>query len=652
MAVLPRVKKWIPGMLSFVLGGVLFLLIYGPSTLNPQYESWIFNGYIGVDILQHYAGWAAFRAGGWAFPLTFTPLLSWPYGGAASLADCIPLVAVAAKVCNPVLPETFQYFGWFVLASMALGGWAGNRLLAIFGFSPAARVMGSLFFAASPVLLERAFQHTALTAHYLVVWGLVLYFSSLKKGKNPVWGFIPLAALAVSIHVYFVPMVLALAFAAQLEYTVARRKAVDMVWLGLPVMASVAAAWIFGFFSASEYQPGGYGSLGLNLNAFWNPASFNWGIWDPSYQNLIWSRFLPQRPVVGDSLEAFSYLGLGILAGLGFAGIWAAARLVVDYRAGGRPAKWVKHLAARGIRHVGLVTACAALGLFAVTNVVTANSRVLFRIPLPGIIIRFCDMFRASGRLIWPVYYLLVLAALYGSCQLALFVVYTIKNRVKGGNKTHTGLPMADKQAGKDGPPAASNILPEESNPPEQQGWQAEMQYDAPDATCARQTDADEAAINPRRNGLQLGKVVVPLAMAVILLIQWMDLAPILRFKRDFFAAPIIPQSYAPPENWERIVQPGRVLYLLELQEDRPTALRAALAGMPTNFYLLARGTPSRLAAHMQATRQALLAGSPPDSALVYLTKDMELAAQLEVQLADSCEIFPMGGYMVFLPKV
>jgi hypothetical protein len=45
--------------------------------------------------------------------------------------------------------------------------------------------------------------------------------------------------------------------------------------------------------------------------------------------------------------------------------------------------------------------------LFSISNVVTINERVLFKVPLPEFILKIGDVFRASARFFWPVYYLI-----------------------------------------------------------------------------------------------------------------------------------------------------------------------------------------------------------------------------------------------------
>lgn len=590
-----RFKPDAPAWLAAFCGAALFLLIYGPSTLNPCYDSWIYAGYIGVDVLQHQAAWQAFRFGDWAFPLTLTGNLHWPAGAAAALGDCVPLLAVPLKLISGLLPRHFQFFGWFSLLCMALGGYAGAKLLGQFGLGAAPRVLASTLFAAAPVLLERAFQHSALAAQFVVVLALYFYFLARRRwqladgqpwqpagagghtgpengGLSVLWRFVPLAGAAVAIHVYFVPMVLAIAFAAAVDAFLAapgkKRAARVLAPLGAAVLCALACGFLLGYFLPSSYIPGGYGSFGANLNTFWNPASYNWAMWAPGYQNLHWSRVLPMLPVVGDSLGSFNYLGLGVLLGLGAGGAAALVRLLG--RRGPKGALGAALAFAKS--HVGLAFSCLCLGLFAVSNVVTANSRTLFTLPLPAFVIRLADTFRSSGRLLWPLYYLLVLL-----CVLGL------------------------------------------------------------------------AALLPK--GGRAGAKALPLALGALLLVQGFDLSGVLAEKHAYFANPVIPQSYADPENWDRIAQEGRVLYQLELNEDRTTALRAAEAGMASNFFLLARGSSAQLEGQMAEARDALLAGRLPwriDTA--FITSDAALANELQQSLAGRCERFTFERYTVFIP--
>ena len=98
-------------------------------------------------------------------------------------------------------------------------------------------------------------------------------------------------------------------------------------------------------------------------------------------------------------------LGLGVLLGAAVVAVWSLwvlrARLLTIAR-----------------RHGWLLFVCACLTAFAVSYVVTANGATLFRIPLPQALVELATTLRSSGRLFWPVYYLIMLAAVAGLMRL------------------------------------------------------------------------------------------------------------------------------------------------------------------------------------------------------------------------------------------
>ncbi len=132
---LRRAAAGTPGafLLGAALGIVVFLLLYGPSTLDVTYDSWIYNGYVEEDIIQRYAGWLYYRAAPWSWPLTVAENLSQPYGASIVFTDSLPLAAAFFKLLGPLLPATFQYFGWINLLNFALQGSFAVLLVRRFG---------------------------------------------------------------------------------------------------------------------------------------------------------------------------------------------------------------------------------------------------------------------------------------------------------------------------------------------------------------------------------------------------------------------------------------------------------------------------------------------------------------------------------------
>ena len=78
--------KWI---LPSIIGLIAFLIIVGPSIINPLNIAWLEEG----DLLTHYFGWSFFRDSSWGLPLGLNPR----YGDNISLSivytDSIPFVS-------------------------------------------------------------------------------------------------------------------------------------------------------------------------------------------------------------------------------------------------------------------------------------------------------------------------------------------------------------------------------------------------------------------------------------------------------------------------------------------------------------------------------------------------------------------------------
>lgn len=79
-----------------------------------------------------------------------------------AFTDSIPMLALILKPFSPWLPESFQYFGLWMLACFVLNGYFGLRLMAHATQSQLLRLLGALFFILSPPLIFRAHGHSRL----------------------------------------------------------------------------------------------------------------------------------------------------------------------------------------------------------------------------------------------------------------------------------------------------------------------------------------------------------------------------------------------------------------------------------------------------------------------------------------------------------
>lgn len=383
-----------------LLGMLAFLFLFGVAPLDAANDAFCRGGYIEKDIQQHYAGWLFYRQSAAGFPLCIAQNINYPAGLSISYTDSIPLLAAVCKLFSPVLPATFQYFGWFTLFCFIAQGAAGALLLSLFLGGPLPVLLGDLVLIASPVLGERAFRHTSLGAQFLLLGVLYYYFRSRRDERFAYKGLFVLNALAIGIHPYFLPMTYAVTLALLAEYALRNhRYGRPAAYLAANLAATLAVGGCLGLFRgrADGGSDALYGYFSLNLNALWNPVGVG---------GVVWSRLLPAQNQVGGNYDGFAYLGLGVLLALALLAVWMLLFA--------RRTLW-RQIAV----HPVLAAVCLILTAFAITNVVTANGATLLRLPLPTSLQTLFSAFRSSGRLFWPVYLLLTLAALAGTARLA-----------------------------------------------------------------------------------------------------------------------------------------------------------------------------------------------------------------------------------------
>lgn len=413
MKIAARLKKNLPEVLNrnkevlicALLGAAVFIFIYGVHVLNPCYTDWLLTSEDG-DLTQHYLGWKFYRHAPWRFPFGMIDTMAYPNETSVIFTDSIPLFAFIFKIFRFLLPVRFQYFGWFGLLCFMLQGGIGAKLVKRYVDSAFGVTAGGMFFVLSPVFIDRMYWMTALAGHFLCLLGLmfVVYYEPVYKNvKKAVIGWGILGMLCASIHLYFLPMcgVILLGFVL-LDAVKGEKK-----WKALlPLGSYLAAATVFlfgGFASGMKAGNDGLGYYSFNLNGFWNPQG--------------WSRYWKDMPCTDSQYEGFGYLGIGLLilclwafllwTGGCLEGKGGVKKGAAPALPGKKTGNWIKS-------HIqGIVWALiGGLTLFvSASHVVMYGEKVLYEFPLPGILYKVWSIFRTSGRLIWPLVYLLVLGA-------------------------------------------------------------------------------------------------------------------------------------------------------------------------------------------------------------------------------------------------
>ena len=384
------VKPYMIFLFGALLGFLYFTAFYGLKIVNPFFTDWLMGG---GDIKQHFIGWEFYRHEAWAFPIGAIESLAYPFGIALTFTDSIPIVAILLKPFEGMLPDSFQYIGmWGVLCYMLQGGiaalimrrWTNNIFVIL---------LCSTIFIVAPIFMARMFVHTALASQWLLllaIWVMLEKerFAGIKKFVL-VWSGI--FGLAATIHPYFLPMV-------ALPFAIALIRSHDAWLLSLlkftiPLVITALVFWAIGglVVETDETAAGGLGDYALNLNSLFNPITS--------------SKFLPGIPNYSTSGETLNYLGMGILLLLPVV-LFIFLQKFKDTK---QPLRLARKF---NVRHGLVALSVLGLTLAAISPSFQFGVKELFVLDTPTKIEQYWSIFRASARLFWIVYYLIVVGVL------------------------------------------------------------------------------------------------------------------------------------------------------------------------------------------------------------------------------------------------
>ena len=396
-------------LLAFIIGALsgamVFILIFGVSVIVPTNTDWLF-AYPG-DATQHQLGWEFYRRSPADFPIGLTHGLTSEGSVSCLYSDSLPLFAMIFKLLSPILPENFQYFGlWGVICFALNGGFGALLLYRIKPDVPFASA-GSLFYSMFPPTADRIMHHNSLGAVWLVIIPLILCLDRNKEYRHKftyplLWCLT--CVLAATIHPYFLPMI----FTVMGGYgilAVFRDKKPRMFVITAVSSALTAAAALFiigAFHGSGSYADGGFGIYSSNLNTFFNGMGH--------------SAFLSDLPTFNGQGEGFGYLGLGALICC-FTGIVAVCVYVFRMEGGFRKNS-AALLKKYRIEAIAFLAMFAVSFLWAVSDVITLNDRVVIDLPLPYLVRGGLSIYRASGRFVWLAGLLVITAGLAGLSKL------------------------------------------------------------------------------------------------------------------------------------------------------------------------------------------------------------------------------------------
>ena len=385
-----KIEKYQSSIILLILTIFAFKIGLGFDKLNPGNISWLFEAR--ADWASHYLGWCFYRDATWQFPLGNIDRYYYPIGTNIGFTDSIPLLAIPLKLISFLLPENFQYFGLWLFLCMFLNGYYSLKIFQYFNLNKIAAYLLVVIILLNPVFIFRQI-HPSYCAHWLLIGSIYLYLTTNKKSKNlksKLNHQLILLFLSCFITVYLTAVVFGflLIVLFKLFYydkLISLKKGLIYFFSSLIILVG---SWsLIGLINYSKHtdiaSTGFYGTYKMNLNSLYNPLGN--------------SKLLPNHDLVtGYQQDGFMYLGLGVLLMILISGGYALQRYIKN-----KEIFFNKKL-------IPLFILCICLTVFAVTNVVSFNNQNIFTIPFLEKMVVIGDIFRASGRFFWSVYYLIL----------------------------------------------------------------------------------------------------------------------------------------------------------------------------------------------------------------------------------------------------
>jgi hypothetical protein len=385
---------WPERLAVLLLGLGAFLLVVGPAPLDPTNIAWLGE----ADAATNYLGWAFFRSSPWGWPLAANPAYGLDIAGSVMMADANPLMALPFKLLGPLLPTPFQYFGlWLLLCFLLQGLFAHGIARKITPYAEQ-RLAIVLLFLFTPFFLIRiatpAVFHMTLVGQWQILAALCLYLSPDLRRRAGWWAV--LLGIAILTHPYLFALVAAIWLADIFRALIAARQQPMTILLGalLGPLAVLILAKLSGVF---WLQGAGVDTASAKtMSVEWGFAIYKANLltaFDPDG----WSLLLPDIRTKPEQIEGFAYLGLGMLLLL-IATLFALRRL----------GPWLR----LERQHWPLALILIGCALFSLSDYVELGEHML-HLPWPAPLIGLGNMFRSTGRFVWPVAYVVMILILW-----------------------------------------------------------------------------------------------------------------------------------------------------------------------------------------------------------------------------------------------
>ena len=369
-------------LLSALFGFTFTLLFLGPLNIGFENTTW-FNSY---DLKSDFLALKFFLDDNWRFPLGLNP----NYGELSNsvvFSGAVPILSIIFKFFKFFLPENFHYFSLWIFICFSLQYFFSYKIIFFLTNNNFYSIISGIFFLLSPILLYRLNLHLSLSAHWLILASI--YLDLNNNQKKVLIKKISLIVLSSLVHFYFTIMLIFMNlffsfFNNDCKLSKNFFKENFFIFICL-----IFFMYFVGYFHmpATDALGFGFGYYKSNFLSLIDPLH--------SRDDISWSMVIPDIYNSVGEKEGFAYIGFGIICMLFFLIIKNynnSEKIKINYK---------------------YFTLSLFLFLLSMSNNLSIGSINLISLDLPNLIYAPLSVMRASGRFIWPVYYIIIIFTLY-----------------------------------------------------------------------------------------------------------------------------------------------------------------------------------------------------------------------------------------------